>query len=825
MADELEGSSVLVVDDCAEHLRLLSTILKRGGFVPRPVTSGRLAIEAAAADPPDLVLLDMRMPEMSGLDVCRQFKRDQRLRDVPVIFISALEGVDGKVEALRAGGVDYVCKPFQEQEVLERIKTHLRLRRLHVELISRIAPHDSHSRHTVLVVDDDVQLLRVLGEILSRDDFDVLAAQDAEQALSALEKSLPCLILMDVEMPGMNGLALCRRIKHDPRTAHIPVSLVSSRVDEADVNAGIAAGAVDYIKKPFDMDEVRMRMRMQIRLRESLNEQQRLHEHLSESERRLQAMFEQAAVGMAMVAPDGKMLRVNRRLCEIVGYPADELTKLRFQDLTHPDDLAADLEASRAMRSGEQTSYLRKKRYFRKNGEIVWIKLATAAIRGEAGQIDYFVSVFEDITEAMRAEVASRESEWKYRSLFESSHDAIMTLEPPGWRFTDGNPATLAMFHAKSLEDFVSHGPDDLSPERQPGGRPSADAAKEFIQTAMREGSAYFEWTHKRLDGQEFPVTVLLARMHWGGRQFLQATVRDLSEQKRIEIELGHARKLEAVGQLASGIAHEINTPTQYVGDGVHFLKEAFEGYRRLVSHYQRAVKALESVGGHEALVREIREEEEDIDLPYLDANAPGSFESCQDGISRISTIVRAMKQFAHPDQKEKVLANLNQALQTTLAIAKNEYKYVAEVTTEFGDLPPVLCHVGDLNQVFLNLIVNAAHAIGDVVGQSGSKGTIRIRTSQEGSLARIDIADSGAGIPQAVRQRIFEPFFTTKEVGKGTGQGLAIARSIIVTKHGGSLTFETEVGKGTTFTIRIPVGDSSNLQGGHDHIDGERSA
>jgi PAS domain S-box-containing protein len=529
---------------------------------------------------------------------------------------------------------------------------------------------------------------------------------------------------------------------------------------------------------------------------------------LRESERRFQTTFEQAAIGMAIVGPDGNMMQVNRRLCAMVGYTADELLTLRFQDLTHPDDLAADLGPHRALRSGELASYSRRKRYIRKNGDIVWIKLAVATVRDEAGhKLDYFVSAFEDITEAKRSEAALQESEEKFRRLFDSAHDALMTLEPPTWRFTDANPATLAMFKAKSVAEFIAHGPGDLSPEKQPDGRASGDAAAEMIGKAMREGSAYFEWMHMRIDGEEFPATVLLTRMEGSGQPFLQATVRDISREKQLELELGHAHKLEAVGQLAAGIAHEINTPAQFVGDGVHFLKEAFEGYLRLVVPYQRAVDVLATAGGQEALISEIREIEEEIDLAYLDANVPGSFESCQDGISRITTIVRAMKEFAHPDQREKATADLNQALQTTLAVAKNEYKYVADVTTEFGDLPPVLCHVGDMNQVFLNVIVNAAHAIGDVVGQGGGKGTIRITTSQEGDSVRIDISDTGAGIPEAIRPRIFDPFFTTKEVGKGTGQGLAIARSIVVTKHRGSLTFESEVGKGTTFTIRLPIG------------------
>jgi signal transduction histidine kinase len=163
------------------------------------------------------------------------------------------------------------------------------------------------------------------------------------------------------------------------------------------------------------------------------------------------------------------------------------------------------------------------------------------------------------------------------------------------------------------------------------------------------------------------------------------------------------------------------------------------------------------------------------------------------------------MKEFAHPESKEMALADLNKAIRGTIAVARNEWKYVAEVETDFADLPLVICNVGDLNQVFLNLLVNAAHAIADMAKGDG-KGRITIRTAPEGDKIHISIADSGSGIPESIRTRIFDPFFTTKEVGRGTGQGLAIARSVIVERHKGTLTFESEVGKGTTFHIRLPV-------------------
>jgi two-component system, NtrC family, sensor kinase len=182
-------------------------------------------------------------------------------------------------------------------------------------------------------------------------------------------------------------------------------------------------------------------------------------------------------------------------------------------------------------------------------------------------------------------------------------------------------------------------------------------------------------------------------------------------------------------------------------------------------------------------------------------------FERIYTGVERVSALVRAMKDFAHSSQVEKAPADINEAIRTTLTVASNEYKYIAEVALELGELPDVVCNISDLNQVFLNLIVNAAHAIEDARGGSGESGTIRISTAHEGDTVVVEIDDDGAGIAPEIRDRIFEPFFTTKEVGRGSGQGLAISYGIVVDRHGGSLSCTSEPGVGTTFVVRLPIG------------------
>jgi two-component system NtrC family sensor kinase len=298
------------------------------------------------------------------------------------------------------------------------------------------------------------------------------------------------------------------------------------------------------------------------------------------------------------------------------------------------------------------------------------------------------------------------------------------------------------------------------------------------------------------------------------GVKVLRGLMLDITEVRRLGRELASAQKLESVGRLAAGVAHEINTPVQFVSDNVHFVRTSMTDIAAVIQAYRNLKDATQSSGDVDAARRLADEAEKAADLDYILQNAPQALDTSIEGLGRITSIVRSMKEFAHPDQAQKTLADLNQAIRSTLVVAQSEYKHVAELRTQFDDLPAIPCFLGEINQVILNLLVNAAHAISDVVKDSGKLGKIDVRTRLDGEHVEISISDTGAGIPESARDKIFDPFFTTKEVGKGTGQGLSISRNVIVAKHGGTLRFESECGKGTTFFIRLPIGAPSDGRG-----------
>jgi PAS domain S-box-containing protein len=401
---------------------------------------------------------------------------------------------------------------------------------------------------------------------------------------------------------------------------------------------------------------------------------------------------------------------------------------------------------------------------------------------------------------------ALERSESRYRRLVEQIPGVLYVVEL-------GNDGPRPVYVSPRIEEIVGLSvadwmagldrmlalvhPDDRARVEEAVGRP---AALEF-RCLRRDGEVV--WLR---DSRALVVAD-------GDRRLLQGLLFDVTESKRaesdrdrMELDLRLAQKLEAVGQLAAGIAHEINTPTQFVGDTVRFLGDAFGDLAELLVAYEDLLVAAERGPVPSGIVARVRAAEDRADLDYLRARVPGAVERAEDGVQRVATIVRAMRDFAHPPTVQMAPVDVNAALRSTLVVATNEYKYVADLETELGELPPVVCDGGDMNQVFLNLVVNAAHAIVDANRATARRGTIRVRTVAEGDHVRVSVSDTGTGIAREIADRVYDPFFTTKEVGRGTGQGLAIARQIVVERHGGTITFETQPGRGTTFHVLLPI-------------------
>lgn len=323
------------------------------------------------------------------------------------------------------------------------------------------------------------------------------------------------------------------------------------------------------------------------------------------------------------------------------------------------------------------------------------------------------------------------------------------------------------------------------------------------------------EMTGIRKNGHEFPLELSLTNWQTEEGIFFSIIIRDITAKNNLQSQLVQAQKLEALGQLATGIAHEINTPTQYVGDNIKFLQEAFEDLIKLFKKYEQLLNSIKNNNMADVKIEELEDIIEAIDMEYLMGEIPETITQCLEGIESISQIVRSMKALSHPGTDEKIAVDINKAIENIITVTRNEWKFVAEVSTNLdSSLPLIFCLPGELNQVILNIIINSVHSIEEVLKDSSEKGSsekkrkIEISTHFNKGDVEIHISDAGGGIPDNIKDKVFDPFFTTKQVNKGTGQGLAISHNVIVEKHNGSITFESEEGKGTTFKIRLPIND-----------------
>ena len=536
--------------------------------------------------------------------------------------------------------------------------------------------------------------------------------------------------------------------------------------------------------------------------------------NLSRSEARLSGILGLAQDAIVSVDESQRIILFNQGAERIFGYasqevlgqPLDLLLPARFRK-THSHrvrEFGSSSRTSEIMGSRNEVSGLRK------GGEEFPAEASIAKSMVEGVAI--YTAILRDISQRKQAEQALQQTKERAEQASREKAEILAAVEAFFIRVNNEGVVTEWTIRAEaifgiSLREALGQSfaklPIQWSWEEILGAIGKAGDTLKFIlldkiRLVLPEGKEAF-------------LKLTLSPIHdgCGGLTYI-IMGENITERLSLERELVQAQKLESIGHLAAGIAHEINTPTQFVGDNVRFLSDSFSDLTAVLDRHRALLVSVKTGTCAPDLIEACEAESRRADLDYLVEEIPKAIAQSTEGVERIAAIVRAMKEFSHPGSDEKTCVDLNKAIETTVTVARNEWKYVADLITDLApDLPLVPCLLSQFNQVILNMIVNATHAIADVVKGTGGKGTVTITSRHVEGWAEIRITDSGTGIPEEIQQKIFDPFFTTKEVGKGTGQGLAIAHSVIVDKHQGTITIESEVGRGTTFIVRLPL----NLQ------------
>lgn len=425
----------------------------------------------------------------------------------------------------------------------------------------------------------------------------------------------------------------------------------------------------------------------------------------------------------------------------------------------------------------------------------------------EIGNMARAVEQFlEDRRRLAETQLSLQQSEEMLRAITDAVQSAVFLIDDED-RIQFVNPAAGATF-GYSREEMIGYRLHEIIiPER------FRQQAREGLSAYSHTGEGPMlgkpqEMIARHKSGKELTILIQVGRIYKEGRWWAVGSAVDITERleaeadlKRAQNEALHAARLASVGQLAAGIAHEINTPAQYVSDNLRFIDEAVNSILPVLSVAQNLAKTISD----RQTAAAFDDSYEKADVEYLVEELPAAIRQSLDGIGKVSQIVRSMKEFSHPGGGAKELADINKAIENAITITRSTWKEAATVEPRFDpDLPQVYCSIGEMNQVFLNLIVNAAHAIEQA--KKPEMGTIAIETRVAGDEVLIAVADTGGGIPAAIREHIFDPFFTTKSVGKGSGQGLAICYDIVVNKHKGRIEVGGVPGQGAVFTVYLPI-------------------
>jgi PAS domain S-box-containing protein len=825
---------ILVIDDEEAFRKPIANALRAKGYDTAEAGSGEAGLQTARAFVPDLILSDVNMEGMDAYDLLARLRDDSTTATIPVILMTGQADEAGMRRGMDLGADDYLPKPFTISAMMSavdaRFKKQLALRQEAEQTKARLlaileATPDlvgmaDAKDHRVLFLNKAGRKISglTLAEDISR--FKISDFHPPWAMERVTQEGIPTAIRDGVWAGETAFLA------RDGREVPVAQLILSHKAPD---------GTVEFFSTVArDITEAKqLERRRQARYAVG----QLVGEAVSvevAAPRILEALsigldwdwsafwtVDATANALRLVcrwhSPEAPFSELDTMSGSLTFAPGAGLPGNAWQagravwvpDLTQ---VCSCPRASAALGSGLRsgaafplclgTKVLGVMEFF---GKAIRPEEESARqLMGEAG------SAIGQFIERKRTEEALRKSEELFRLITENAADLIAVVDAQGRRlYNSPSYGRILGYTADELQATTAF--DQLHPDDR--DRVIAASAETF-RTGQGQVLEY-RMRHKDGSWRHFESHGAIIRGANGGVDRLLVVARDVTERKKAEheralmqVQLNQAQKLESIGQLAAGIAHEINTPTQYIGDNTRFLQDAFADFGKLLAEYDHLLRAAKENAVTPEVVARVEKTTQEVDAGYLRGEIPKAIKQSLEGVDRVAKIVRAMKEFSHPGAEEKTMVDLNRAIESTVTVARNEWKYVSDLVLLLEpSLPAVPCLPGEFNQVILNLIINATHAIQDVVGDgSKGKGTITVSTRRDGEWVEVRIKDTGKGIPEKVRNRIFEPFFTTKPVGKGTGQGLAIARSVIADKHGGTIHFETEAGKGTTFIIRLPI-------------------
>lgn len=702
--------------------------------------------------------------------------------------------------------------------------------------------------NNILIIDDEQIVIDTIRHDLSEQGYEILSARNGKEGLDILAKQRPVLIILDLRMPVMDGIEFLEQINPTLQDPYVVIVLTGHGDDEL-IERCFDMGISHFIRKPYNpyalMGVVRHSValkRTEDELREHLGDleimvkdrtkklsevNKKLYDEIDEHKRTEEALrmlsraVEQSPDSVLITDPKGSIKYVNPKFTQLTGYTIEEVIDKNPRILKsgkQPDEVYKQLWDTISADNEWRGRFQNRK----KDGELYWEFQSISSIKDDNGVITHFVAVKIDDTERMQAKEMMRKSNERLANIFKISEDAIISIDED-MRIIIFSGGAKRCFGYSSNE-VIGQRIEILLPERFRKNHSSN--VRNFANsndTVRMMGGRGCKISGLRKNGEEFPVEISISQLNDDGKKIFTAVLRDITERKRLEDKIlegkteledalkkldkayGELRtsqsmifrqeKMASLGILAAGVAHEINNPMGFISSNIESLGRYVEKFTEFIDIQEAAIESLHV----DDVTTKLDERRKKLKLDYIRNDIKDLIRESLDGADRIKKIVQDLKIFARLDDEEQLSANINEYIESALNIVWNELKYKATVKKEFGDIPLTICSPRQLSQVFMNMLLNASHAI-------DKQGEIVIKTWREkDSIIYISISDTGCGIPEENLKRIFEPFFTTKEAGKGTGLGLSISYEIIK-KHHGEIAVHSELGKGTTFTVTLPV-------------------